>query len=313
MRILDELGEELVRAARAAEAEPAYAQQAARGRRRPLVRVPRTVLISLASLLLLAAAAVAATLVIGRGDPIPPAPAGAVPRELRPVPGTERLSHLDVADPDGGPAWDIRISRSTTGAVCMAVGQLLEGQLGIVGLDRRFRALPTGAADTCSTPQRIGATLASARAYRGAADPSAAGAVHDLTAIAGVAAPAVQRVTVVAGGRRIPVRLADGGAFLALVSGLPEQLRPRVVLTDGSGRATTLRFADTGEYLAPDPTGGTPWTLRARGGPPPPPPCGTRAPPRSPRTRTALRHRLPRDRPRLTAAVPWPPLEPADA
>ena len=47
----------------------------------------------------------------------------------------------------------MRTSRSRTGAVCTTVGQVLDGELGLLGLDRRFRALPAGAADTCSTPQ----------------------------------------------------------------------------------------------------------------------------------------------------------------
>ncbi len=248
MRILDELGEELVRAARAAQAGPART-----ARRRHL---PRAAILGLTAFLLLAAVAVAATLVIGRGDPIPPAPAGAVPRELQPVPGTAHLNGLDVSDPDGGPAWDVRTSRSTTGATCATVGQILDGDLGIVGLDRRFRALPAGAADTCSTPQKRGATLAGARAFRGG------GALHPITVVNGVVAPSVRRALAVAGGRRVTMRLGAEGAFLAIFRGTPEQLRPRVVLTEAGGQTTTLRFADTGEYLSPDPTGGTPWTLQ---------------------------------------------------
>jgi hypothetical protein len=249
MRILDELGEELVRAARAAEAGSART-----ARRRHL---PRAAVLGLTAFLLLAAVAVAATLVIGRGDPIPPAPAGAVPRELQPVPGTAHLNGLDVPDPDGGPAWDVRTSRSTTGATCATVGQVLDGDLGIVGLDRRFRALPAGAADTCSTPQRSGATLAGARAFRGGG-----GALHPITVVNGVVARGVLRALAVAGGRRVTMKLGADGAFLAIFRGTPEQLRPRVVLAEAGGQTTTLRFADTGEYLSPDPTGGTPWTLQ---------------------------------------------------
>ena len=43
---------------------------------------------------------------------------------------------------------------------------------------------------------------------------------------------------------------------------LPEKLRPQVVLTEDSGKRTTLRFADSGEFVAGDPGGGPPWTLR---------------------------------------------------
>ena len=246
-KILDELGRELVRAARAAEAG------GARGGIR--ARTPRAFVIGLLALLGLAAAAAAATLIIGRGAPIPAARSGDVPLELRPVAGSARLNGLDVADPDGGPIWDVRTSRSRTGAVCTTVGQVLDGQLGLLGLDRRFRALPAGAADTCSTPQRRGATLAGARAFRGGGQLSA------LTVVNGVAAPAVRRAIVVAGGRSVRMRLGPGHAFLAVFRGLPEQLRPRVVLTDGAGDRTTLRFADRGEFIAADPSGGAPWAL----------------------------------------------------
>jgi hypothetical protein len=257
MRILDELGEELVRAARADQGEAATrAGGDGRRTRRRRHGLPRAAALGLPAFLLLAAAAVAATLVIGRGDPIPPAPEGAVPRELRPVPGTARLNGLAVPDPDGGPAWDVRTSRSTTGATCATVGQVLDGELGIVGLDRRFRVLPAGAADTCSTPQKTGATLAGARAFRGG------GALQPITVVSGVVAPGVRRAVAVAGGRRVTMALGPEGAFLAIFPGTPEQLRPRVALTGAGGQTTVLRFADSGEYLTPDPTGGSPWTLR---------------------------------------------------
>jgi hypothetical protein len=252
-RIVDELGRELVRAAREAEARE--------GRRaRLLGRLPRAFVVGLLALLGLAAAAAAASLIIGRGDPIPPAAAIDVPLELRPVAGSARLNGLDVRDPDGGPVWDVRTSRSRTGAVCETVGQVLDGELGLLGLDRRFRALPAGAADTCSTPQRSGATLAGARAFRGGASLS------DLTVVNGVAAPGVRRAIAVAGGRTVAMKLGPAGAFLAVFQGLPEQVRPRVVLTDAAGRRTTLRFADTGEFIAGDPTGGAPWAIDYRAG-----------------------------------------------
>ena len=248
-RIVDELGRELVRAAREAESRERG------GRRRLLPRMPRTLFFGLLALLGLAAAAAAASLIIGRGDPIPPAAAVDVPLELRPVAGSARLNGLDVPDPDGGPAWDVRTSRSKTGAVCATVGQVLDGELGLLGLDRRFRALPAGAADTCSTPQRRGATLAGARAFRGG------GGLSPLTVVNGVAAPGIRRAIAVARGKTYAMRLGPDGAFLAVFQGLPEQLRPRVVLTAASGERTTLRFADTGEFTAADPSGGAPWAL----------------------------------------------------
>ncbi len=245
--ILDELGRELVRAAREEEA------RAARGASGG--RLPRAVVVALLAVLGFTAAAVAAKLIIGRGAPFSVARAADVPVELRPVAGSARLSGLDVPDPDGGPAWDVRTSRSKTGAVCATVGQVHDGELGLLGLDRRFRALPAGAADTCSRRQASGVTLAGARAFRGA------GRLSDLTVISGVAAASVRSVAAVAGERAVPVRMGANSAFLAVLRGRPEGLRPRIVLTETSGKRTVLRFADSGRFLVSDPSGDAPWTL----------------------------------------------------
>ncbi len=246
--ILDELGRELVGAARAQEA---------RGPRAGRVgRLPRAVVVGLLALLGLAAVAAAASLIIGRGDAIPAPHPGVVPIELRPVAGSARLNGLDVRDPDGGPAWDVRTSRGTTGAICATVGQVLDGELGLLGLDRRFRVLPAGAADTCSRPRSSGATLAGARAFRGG------GRLGALTVVSGVAAPSVRGAIVTAGGRTMRMRLGTEHAFLAVLRGRPEDLRPRVVLTEASGARTTLRFADSGEFISADPSGRAPWKLQ---------------------------------------------------
>lgn len=246
--ILDELGRELVRAARADEARGSTAER--------ILGLPRAVVIWLLVLLGLAAVAAAASLVLGRGDPIPIGDAGAVPVELRPAAGTSRLNALDVPDPDGGPAWDVRTSRSQTGAVCATVGQVYDGEFGLLGLDRLFRPLPAGAADTCSVAQPSGATLAGARAFRGG------GRFGDVTVVSGVAAAGVRSAVTIAAGRTVRMRLGPDHAFLAVLRGLPEQVLPRLVLTEASGRRTTLRFADTGEFTAPDPSGQSPWRLR---------------------------------------------------
>ena len=245
--ILDELGRELVRAARAEQARGSRAGRAG--------RAPRAIVVGLLALLGLAAVAAAATLILGRGDPIPAPPPGLVPAELQPVAGSARLAGLDVRDPDGGPPWDVRTSRGKTGAICATVGQVLDGELGLLGLDRRFRALPAGAADTCSRARPTGATLAGARAFRGG------GRLGALTVVSGVAAPSVREAAVIVDGRTTRARLGSAGAFLAVLRGLPEELRPRLVLTEASGERTTLRFADSGEYIAADPSGGAPWTL----------------------------------------------------
>src|SRR5207249_901592 len=79
-------------------------------------------------------------------------------------------------------------------------------------------------------------------------------------------APSVRRAVAVGAGRTVALRLGPDRAFLAIFRGLPEQVRPRVLLTDGGGHTTTLRFADTGEFLVADPGGGTPWTLHQETG-----------------------------------------------
>ncbi len=250
-QILDELGRELVGAARADEARRAHD-----GFR----RLPRAVVLALLVLLGFTAIAVAAVLVIRHGSPISTARVLDVPVELRPVAGSARLSRLNVRDPDGGPVWDVRTSRSKTGATCATVGKVHDGEFGLLGLDQRFRALPAGAADTCSRRQASGVTLAGARAFRGG------GSLSDLTVVSGVAAANVRSVVTVAGGRTVRTRLGGDHAFLAVLHGVPEGLRPRLVLTAASGRRTTLRFADSGAFLVDDPSRGAAWTLHYSAG-----------------------------------------------
>jgi hypothetical protein len=50
--------------------------------------------------------------VLARTDPIGAPRPGDVPVELQPVQSSARVSGLDVPDPDGGPAWDLRTSHS---------------------------------------------------------------------------------------------------------------------------------------------------------------------------------------------------------
>ena len=198
-----------------------------------------------------AAVAVAASLVIGRGDPIPPRAARA---RCRPScgrsPGTARLNGARRRPTrTAGPPWDVRTSRSKTGAICATVGQVLDGELGLVGLDRRFRALPAGAADTCSTPQRRGATLAGARAFRGGGRLS-----DDHGRQRRRRAAACGAAVAVGGGRTVALKLGPAGAFLAIFRRHARAAAPARGADRGrAARARTLRFADTGEYLAARP------------------------------------------------------------
>src|ERR1700685_4173288 len=113
-------------------------------------RVP--VLASIAVVaLLLAAAALGATQIIGFGAPVRPGP----------VPGREQPSRstgvglpvasgegsptsaqplaISVPDPGGGLPWGMRIVRTTRGLLCPQVGRLLDGRLGVLGQDGEFK------------------------------------------------------------------------------------------------------------------------------------------------------------------------------
>ena len=219
------------------------------------VRLPLAVLLALLAALAAARIVAAPQLVVGSGEPIATGRSADVPLERQPVEGSARLGGLDVPDPDGGPPWDVRIARTRTGAICATPGQVRDGEFGIVGLDRRFRALPPAIADACGIAQPHGATLAAARPLAGGTRLS------DLTVVNGVAAPPVKRAVVYAGGRAVQLRLGARGAFLAVFRGVPEILRPRIVLTEASGRTSTVRFTDAGEFVAPDPSGGSLWTI----------------------------------------------------
>jgi hypothetical protein len=54
------------------------------------------------------------------------------------VPGSVRLLAVRTADPDGGPRWGMRTTRTTRGAVCLTVGRVLDGRLGALGIDGAF-------------------------------------------------------------------------------------------------------------------------------------------------------------------------------
>ena len=65
-----------------------------------------------------------------------------------------------MADPAGGLAWGMRVVRTTRGLVCVQVGRLRDGRLGVLGQDGEFHddglfhELPAGVLDpyTCSQP-----------------------------------------------------------------------------------------------------------------------------------------------------------------
>jgi hypothetical protein len=107
----------------------------ARRRSRPL-RLSVAVLVGL---LALAAAALAATGVLRTGTPVRPSRPLAPTVGLGvPARGGSRVLHVHSADPAGGPAWGMRVVHTTRDLLCIQVGRLYDGQLGVLGLDGAF-------------------------------------------------------------------------------------------------------------------------------------------------------------------------------
>jgi hypothetical protein len=129
------------------EAPPPAAHRSPPARR--VRRGPLSVATALAALVL-AAAALAATGVIGFGAPvsashppgreraskttgigIPVAGANGRPESVQPL-------AISVPDPGGGLPWGMRVVRTTRGLLCLQIGRLLDGRLGVLGQDGQF-------------------------------------------------------------------------------------------------------------------------------------------------------------------------------
>jgi hypothetical protein len=244
--ILDELGADL---------QAAFREQQAL-RRRPL----RPLGLAAVILVLLAASAGAATYYVLRASPIAPLKPGDVEPQQRVAPGTSRVLGLRAADPERDePPWALRIARSQTGLTCGTVGQIVDGEFGIVGLDRRFRALPEANADACSVPGTDGLTLLGLRVFD-ADEPADVRTVLD-----GLADPPLRRVQVsLAGGSPRTVAHDSSGAFLLALRGYPEDLQPVVTVTFKNGRTKRVALA-TSDNVVPDPLGGGAWRTEVGG------------------------------------------------
>jgi hypothetical protein len=129
LRALRELGEQFERLA--GTTPPRRGRPV--GRRRALV-------LALLGALLAAAGAVAASGLL-TGEPVRN-PKGVTFSPTRglgtPVAGSVRLLDLRVADPAGGLPWGMRTLRTTRGLVCVQVGRVFEGRLGVLGRDGAF-------------------------------------------------------------------------------------------------------------------------------------------------------------------------------
>lgn len=135
MSRLPDLHRQLVRAAR---------EQESRERELDWLRIPaRRLLLTLciAGVALASTTiALAASGVIPIGSPVPP------DRHLRadvglglPEPGASKLLPMRVSDPEGGPPWGMRIIRTSREEVCLQIGRVQDGELGVLGVDGAFK------------------------------------------------------------------------------------------------------------------------------------------------------------------------------
>ncbi|MDQ3630669.1 MAG: hypothetical protein M3417_05215, partial [Actinomycetota bacterium] len=168
---------------------------------------------------------------------------------MRAVPGSGTVSTVTAADPDGGPRWSVRTTRSATGLTCSTVGQLVDGAFGIVGLDARFRVLPERIVDGCSTPVPGRATLLGVRVFDADAQPDVR------TVLSGIAGGRLRsvRLRTPSGPRKLEI--GAGGVFVASLRGYPEDSAPEVQLRFTDGTVQRRRFgAEPG--IVRDPLGG---------------------------------------------------------
>ncbi|MDQ8043245.1 MAG: hypothetical protein AAGC46_02930 [Solirubrobacteraceae bacterium] len=249
LRILEALGDELERATLADESR----ERAGLSRRR--FRLPGLPVIVLVTALSVTGVAAAATHLFGLAAPVSAPNRADIPVEARPLPSTVTMAGIDAGDPDGLPSWDVRVSRSATGETCTAVGQVQDGVFGILGLDRRFRALPLGVADACGTAPSAAGVQVGARPAAGSTTMS------PRTLVVGIAGPQVSRVDLVRSGVPTPIPIGRDRAFLSVLRGLPDTVRPELSIADDSGHTRTLRLSNSGSAEAPDPDGGAPWEI----------------------------------------------------
>ena len=127
MRVLDELGREIERAAAQA------------GVVRPRRRWWRPGVALVALPLVVGAVAVAATSGILSGEPVKdPSAAHANPKSGLGVVVSGKMLGVRMADPDGGPEWGMRLVRTSRGFGCVQLGRVVEGKLGVLGRDGSF-------------------------------------------------------------------------------------------------------------------------------------------------------------------------------
>jgi hypothetical protein len=255
---LRQLGDELDRVAAAvlSGAEPSGAD----GPSRAPNRTPASHLSVLAVcvvLLILAAAATAAVLLIQQGSPLPAPHSQDLRSSGIPLPGSARLAGLDAPDPSSSqPPWDLRLSRTGTGETCTAVGQVLDGRFGIVGLDHVFRAFPLGSVDSCGIDSGDGPLGGDGPLLVGAKDFVGATPAEARTVVSGVVGAGARSVTALGTGAPRHLELGPQGSFITVYAGEAEEVRPRVTIAMRDGRVRTIALESSGAFEVPDPEGG---------------------------------------------------------
>jgi len=206
-------------------------------------------------MVLVAAAGAAAVLLISEGSPLPPLNAADVAPWEHPVQGSAMLAGLDATDPEGGPPWDVRLFKSSSGETCTTVGQIFNGKFGIVGLDRVFRELPLTGVDACGVPGIAGPVLAGARQFSGRT------AAEARTVVNGIAGPGARSVTAYGPGGERRLTLGPQGTFITVYQGLLGEVRPRIVVISADGRTDAVSFTASAAFETADPDGGAPWQV----------------------------------------------------
>jgi hypothetical protein len=148
----------------------------------------------------------------------------------------------------------MRLATSRTGLLCSTAGQLVGGEFGIVGLDDRFRRLSPDAADACSIVRTGAASLVGARVF------DARRAADIRTVVSGVGGERLRAVTIEAAGRARAVPVHEGGTFMAVLAGLPEDLAIVVRLRFAGGHIERHPFG-VAPMVLPDPNGGRAWRI----------------------------------------------------
>ncbi|HEX4114890.1 MAG TPA: hypothetical protein VHY18_03350 [Solirubrobacteraceae bacterium] len=114
----------------------------------------RTLVLAVPVLLALAGCGALAAGVIRFGAPVKPSPyifPGPRAGNGTPLASTERLLPVATPDPEGGPAWGMRLYQTTRGLGCVQVGRVLDGRFGALGQygafkdDGRFHEVPVNA------------------------------------------------------------------------------------------------------------------------------------------------------------------------